>query len=431
VHGTGDWFSRLHDDKGYTMKNGNMKFSLTLMFGLTIGCVMLDRQGVAYLFPALVKEFGLTNSQVGLISMVQTLAYAIASLFLSVLADKSGSGSKRRWLLPFLILTAVFSGASALATTVGVLILFRVLLGASEGPVYPFMYASVNARSTPEKYAVNIGLVMMIHTIVAAMLGPVIITQILARSNWKIAFVLISIPTLVLAFFLGMLLKQPSREPEHKAQSIPKTQWSDFPKLLGYRNVILCALANIVTMGALWTIVTFGPLYFVKIGQMTEQSMGMIMAGFGVSVLVWSCFVPLISNYVGRRPTTVLFAALGAVPCVALYYGAGPLATILFMCLGGLAPVMTQMFIAIIGVESVPVQLRATSAALILCVGEVVGGAVTPRIVGGLADSQGLPVVMLSAGFCMVAVIVFSLFLVETSPRRVKQVSPVLELGTA
>jgi MFS family permease len=75
------------------MKNTNMKFSLTLMFGLTLGCVMLDRQGVAYLFPALVKDFGLTNSQVGFISMVQTLAFAIASLFLSVLADKCGCGA--------------------------------------------------------------------------------------------------------------------------------------------------------------------------------------------------------------------------------------------------------------------------------------------------------------------------------------------------
>ena len=413
------------------MKNEKMRFSLILMFGLTIGCVMLDRTGVAYLFPPIVKDFGLTNSQVGLISMVQTLAYAIASLFFSVLADKSGSGSRRRWLLPFLILTALFSGASALAMTVGTLVLFRIMLGASEGPIYPFMYATVNARSAPEKYAVNIGIVMTIHTIVASMLGPVFITQILAHSNWKLAFVLISIPTLVLAFFLGMLLKQPRSEEVHLAENVPKTKWSDFPKLLSYRNVVTCALANIVTMGALWTIVTFGPLYFVKIGQMSEQSMGMVMAGFGVSVLVWSYFLPLISDYMGRRFAVVLFAVLSAVPFVALYHGAGPVAKVLFMCLGGIVPVLTQMFIAIVGVESVPTHLRATSAAFILCLGEIVGGAVTPRIVGGLADSQGLPVVMLSTALCLVAVFVFGFFLVETSPRKVRQVFPAMEAGAA
>jgi predicted MFS family arabinose efflux permease len=409
------------------MKDKKLPFSLILLLGLTIGFVFLDRQAISFLFPALVKEFSLTNAQVGQIGMFQTLGFGLFALVFSVLADKSGSSSRKRWFILFLLVTAIFSGASALVSTVGLLMVIRFLTGATEGPVYPLMYAMVNTRSPREKYAVNIGIVMMVHTLVAGMLGPILVTQLLVRFNWHLAFVIVSVPALVLAILMGIFLKEDGPGEGLEAKDQEKAKWADFLKLLRYRNVVLCVFLNILAMAALWMFFTFGPLYFVKVGGMPEQSMGLLMAGVGVSCLAWSFLVPFVSNQIGRRPATILFAVLAATPFVALYLSPGPVAQILVMVLGGTIVAFGQLFMAIISVESVPVHLRATSSAFVMCMGELVGGALAPRIVGGLADSQGLPVVMLAGASCLAAALILGFFLVETNPRASRDASPILQ----
>jgi predicted MFS family arabinose efflux permease len=413
------------------MKNEKISLPFIVMFGLTAGFVMLDRQGIAYLFPALVKDFALTNSQIGLINMAQTLGCGISCLVVSMLADKSGSGARKSWLIPFVVLSAIFSGLSAMTTSAASLMLVRVFFGISIGPVFPLMYASVNVRSSREKYAVHIAVVMIIMAIVSSMIGPVALTQAMARFTWKSAFLFISIPTLVIGMLLAAVVRDvsPTTGPE-EGQAV-KIRWSDFPRLLRYRNVILSSVLNLLTMGAMWIFCVFGPLYFLKVANMDEKSMGLLMAEFGLGSLVWSFFVPFVSNVIGRKPAAILFTLLSAVPFVALYYSTGPAAKILLVTLGGIIPVLTQLFIAIIGVESVPLHLRTTSAALVLCVGEVVGGAIVPGVVGKLADGFGSAVFMLCTALCMTAAFLLSFFLLETKPRAAEETPIVVEPNDA
>jgi predicted MFS family arabinose efflux permease len=406
------------------MKNEKLSFGVILLLGLTIGFVFMDRQAIAYLFPTLVNVFGLTNAQVGQIGMYQTLGFAIFAVVFSVISDKLGSRSRKRWLIPLLIVTSIFSGLSGIVPTIGVLLVIRFLTGATEGPAYPFMYSLVYAGSSDrQKYATNIGLVMAIHTLIAGMLGPILVTQFAVRFDWRFAFMLVSVPALVLAILLGIVVKEgPSKnnlQPNDNKQE--KAEWRDFGRLLKYRNIILASLIYMCGMGALWIFITFSPLYFVKVGGMSEQSMGILMAFTGVSVLFWSFFVPFISNKIGRTPAAMLFALLAIIPFVALYLSTGLLTRVIVVLLIGILMAFGQLFIAIIAVESVPGNLRATASAFVMAFGEIVGGAVAPRIFGGLADSYGLPIVMVGAASCMAAAFLLSIFVLETNPRSARQ----------
>lgn len=153
---------------------------------------------------------------------------------------------------------------------------------------------------------------------------------------------------------------------------------------------------------------------------------GMVQTlGFAIFALLFS----IIADRIGRKPAASLFAVLAAIPFAALYLTCGPVAKILVVVLGGTLMGFTNLHIAIISVESVPVHMRTTASAFVIATGEIAGGALAPRIVGGLADGYGLPVVMLAAVCCLATALVMTFFLLETNPCTVGRVSPVMEGG--
>ena len=113
------------------------------------------------------------------------------------------------------------------------------------------------------------------------------------------------------------------------------------------------------------------------------------------------------------------FAALGIVPPLVVGYSgftATALAVPLFI--GWLASGTLPLFMATIPSESISRTQLATAMALVMGVGEIVGGAAMPVVAGMLADTHGLVVVLLlQAGLAGLAAIL-SLFLIETAPAR-------------
>ncbi|MGI5902348.1 MAG: hypothetical protein ACOX7U_07735 [Desulfitobacteriia bacterium] len=83
------------------------------------------------------------------------------------------------------------------------------------------------------------------------------------------------------------------------------------------------------------------------------------------------------------------------------------------LILGSLA-FMMPMFVGIIAVETVPLRLAATAAAILMGVGEIIRATLTPRILGSVADTSGLPVVFIVSSIIMALCGVLSLFLTET-----------------
>ena len=57
--------------------------TIAVLFALTWGLVLLDRNAITFLFPILMKHFNLNNAQTGQIVMVTGFGFVISSLFLS------------------------------------------------------------------------------------------------------------------------------------------------------------------------------------------------------------------------------------------------------------------------------------------------------------------------------------------------------------
>ena len=72
------------------MKKQTYQNSIAVLFALTWGLVLLDRNAITSLFPILMKTFNLNNAQTGNVVSVTGYGFVLSSLLITSLADRSG-----------------------------------------------------------------------------------------------------------------------------------------------------------------------------------------------------------------------------------------------------------------------------------------------------------------------------------------------------
>lgn len=161
------------------------------------------------------------------------------------------------------------------------------------------------------------------------------------------------------------------------------------------------------------------PVYYMNERQFGSTEMGILMSVLGASATLCSFIVPALSDRLGRRLVVVVFSLIGALTPLAALYFQGPfwmLCTVLFITwsASGVAPI----FMATIPSETVPVHRIAACVGLVMGMGEVVGGVLSPVLGGWLADIHGLGAPLLLQAGCAIVVGVLGLGLIETAPLR-------------
>ena len=104
----------------YRQRNLRIIFAVTLM-------AVLGVSSITPAFPNIVRELGVSSSQVGLLITFFTLPGIILAPFLGVLADRIG---RKRILVPSLFLFAIAGTACAFIHQFHMLLLLRALQGA-------------------------------------------------------------------------------------------------------------------------------------------------------------------------------------------------------------------------------------------------------------------------------------------------------------
>lgn len=385
-----------------------------LMF-LSWGFIFLDRTALSHITPSLVEELGLNNGQIGQINMWQTIGYAVAGPIIAILSDKSGK--RKSFLVAAMLSTAIFSILSAFANTYTSLLIVRLLLGMSEGPILPLAMAMVAAASFPGRFGRNAGIVNAGVSVIALTIGPIIVTQVIAATNWHWAFIIVSLPSIILALLVWKFTTEVKlAEEKNKAESHKSKK--SFAEIFKFRNVVVSIFIAIFCMGSYWILISFAPLYLTSVGQYSLENMGFIMSLMGLVGIFTAIFVPLISDFFGRKSALILFALLASLAPIGLFLFPsifiGPLLLILF---GGLMGAIAPIYMNIIPEETMPAQLTATTSALIIGVGEIIGA----FIVGGsgtISNSLGLPFVMIVAAGSAIIMALIGFGLIETNPRK-------------
>ena len=365
------------------MKNGIFTYEngIVLLLALTFGCLFFDRLALNFLMPYVAKDLNLNNTQIGLLAGALSLAWAFSSFFSTAWAE---SRNKKKMVFIGAVITfSLCSFGSGLALSFGTLLITRLIMGFSEGPVIPLAQNFVERESSPHRIGLNSGLLQAIGSaLFGSILAPVILVKIAENIGWRNAFFIAGIPGLILGLCAWKFIKKSTAE-SIKSESKSSLNISE---LLQYNNIKWGIGAACCLFGWWFATLPFISNYFVNVQGMSADSMGKTMGLLGISGLVSSILVTALSDRIGRKKVLLIFLALGVLYPFAVIYLNGnvfhlPAMFITYFTMGAI-----PLVAAVIPSQSVPPHLKAKAIGLITGIGEIVGGVLVPAIAGLLSD---------------------------------------------
>ncbi|TPE54795.1 MFS transporter [Maribrevibacterium harenarium] len=399
------------------MKINTYENRLLAVLFLGFGFVFFDRLALSFLFPFVAKDLDLNNSHLGMLSSVLALAWAISGITLGAYADRKDS--KKYILILSVIGFTVCSALSGMVTSFLSLLFFRALMGIAEGPVLPISQSLLVAASAPKRRGLNVGIVNATAPgLIGAVLAPPILIWLATEYGWRSAFYATIIPGLVIAALMLLVVRNKHVHADvDMGHSIGNK--GDIKALLKNRNVVLCVLIACFYISWFITIVSFTPTYLMEVKGFTPETMGNVMTSLGFAWAIWGFLIPGLSDRFGRKPTLIFFTVIATCcPMVLLYVDdASTMLPLIFLTYTGLG--CFAIFMVAIPAETVSSTQVATALGLIMGVGEIVGGFVTPVLAGFAADAYGLDIVMWIAAGGSVIALLLSFMLTETAPVKV------------
>jgi len=392
---------------------GKYEFTVLWWFFFVWGLIFLDRLVMSFTAPLVIVDLQITEVQYGLINTFTTGCYALAAIFLSGFLE--ATGKRKKWLVILCLGAGVFACLGAVTQDVWQLLITRALVGLFEGPIAPLMFAILMRESSPQRVAVNAGLVNCGVAVVAVSIGSVAVTQIATAQNWRLSFLVAGIASIIASFFLLKMIKEKPFQPEDKQASM----FFVFKNLFKYRNVVLSFVIGILTMCIYWTLMLYAMRFFVEVADNPLTGAGFIVAIMGTIGIAWTVVVPKVSDFMGRKPALVMWYLVYAAMPFVMYGAPTSLAAILmYAILGGIPGSIFPFFQAIIPSETLPNFMLGTASGLIIGMSEIIGGSAWPAAAGVIAGQSGIPSVILVAGFASIVAAFLSLFIKETKGKK-------------
>ncbi len=227
---------------------------------------LVDRMQIPTLLQPIKAEFGLSDSQLGLLSGAAFgLTYAAATLPLAWLADRY---SRRYLLAAALTVWALMTAVSGAARTFGHLVLSRVGVAAGESAFTPTAHSVLADVYPPSRLGWAIGLETSGGTL-GIMAGMSLAGLVSAAWGWRAAMVVASVPALLMALAVIVFLPDP---PRNRVPLVPRGAMRVAPfRWFGRRYVALVLLAilnSVMSTGwAQWMPSFFQRSHGLPIGQ--------------------------------------------------------------------------------------------------------------------------------------------------------------------
>lgn len=365
----------------------------------------MDRSAVSIAAPALMADFGLTRTDIGLMGSVFSWTYALGQLPAGWLVDRFGV--RRMYCLAI----AVWSLATAVMVAGSRLwqfLIFRTLLGVAEAPNGPAS-SKLTVEWFPRPERGQATAIWDSGSKWGPAIAPPILTAIMVGFGWQAIFTVLGIAGLVLATALYAFYRPPEEHPrigeaelayivgERKTQSSGATRVSWF-ELFRFRQIWGMMIGYFCVIW-IWNIfIVFLPLYL-------QEARGVSIKGTGVlasvpylgAAILGICGGFVMTRYTrtsGHDPLTakrhvlaVSAASAGALICVIPFVASLPLTIAVMTVALGFVATMTAAAWAISG--DIVDSSQVASAGAIQNFGGYFGGAFSPVLTGMIADRTG------------------------------------------
>lgn len=371
---------------------------VVFILSIGLGLVGLDRFIIMPLFPVMAKDLGLTYKDMGLISAALALTWGLAAIFMGRLADRVGV---KAVLVPAAVAFSGLVALSGVAVGLGSLLVIRALMGFAEGAFVPAAIVATTRVSRPTRRGLNIGLLHMAMALFGLGIAPIMATQLLkVLPSWHWIFVVAAVPGLLMAYGLKRILRTgPVPADAGRAPGPGGSPGQSWRSVLRRPAVVANALAMACWLSAVTIKAALLPNYLTDHLRLPLDQMGFVLSGLGVGGVIGMLTVPALGDRFGYKRVALASAVLHMV-ALGLFTVAGPDPVSLFalLLLSSLAGAgATALTVGPLTGGAVGRPFAATATGIVVGCGEIVGGAVTPVLVGSLATSSGIGVVPVCA----------------------------------
>ncbi|WP_158258081.1 spinster family MFS transporter [Sphingopyxis lindanitolerans] len=367
----------------------------TTLFILTAVFVLanIDRNILAILLPSIQGEFSLADWQLGLLGgFAFSLMYGISGIFVSFAADRS---NRSRIIAISLAVWSVMTMLCGAATSFVQLLFARAGVGLGEAGCSPPAHSLIADLFPADRRALALG-IYAAGASAGLTLSYLIGAWLVQEAGWRIAFVAVGLPGVLLAPLVGFVAKDMFRA---------RTKVAIFSSALGTafgRNVALIwndrvlrhvFLGASLAAGVSASTILFVPTYLMRTHGMSAMEVGLalgllsgIVGSSGMIIGGW------IADRIGRTdPARRLWVAVAAkviaLPALFLFLTVDDTTTALWLyafpaLVGGIwlgptyAAVQTQS----------PPDSRAMGAALLLLTYNIIGFGCMPLLIGAASD---------------------------------------------
>ncbi|WP_437888230.1 MFS transporter [Phytobacter sp. V91] len=255
---------------------GNRRWGIIVLLIFDYFVMFVARSSMSMCGPALMQEYGWTAIQFGWVSTAFFIGYAITMLPAGLLADRFGGGIV---LVTGTLWWVVFTFLTPLGSTLGVMMLLRILVGIGQGLLVPANF-SLAARWVPKSESGKATGFLQIGCPAGIAFAMVLAAWIIQAWGWKSAFYIVSAPGLVwclLWWWLGNSRPQQDKrinpnELEYiEAGQVPATKAQPDQKaagaltkgdILATPSVWACSLCYFCTNYLFFLFMTWLPTYF-------------------------------------------------------------------------------------------------------------------------------------------------------------------------
>ena len=389
---------------------GYVRYALVLLLCIYV-VNFLDRQVVTILAEPIKNDLGLADWQLGLMS---GLAFAVFYTFLGIPIARLAERKNRAFIIGSA--TAVWSGFTALCATAGnfwQLIFYRIGVGVGEAGCTPPAHSLIVDYTPREKRASALGFYSM-GTPIGGLLGLIMGGLVADAHGWRTAFLVAGAPGIIFALLAFFTLKEPRRLVKAQSDKIAAAS-ATFSETMSYllkrRTFWFIAFAAAIKAFIGYGHAPFTASFFLRNHGPEVQSLA---SSIGLTLGYDLKSVGFLGLALGIMSGTA--GAIGSVTggWIADKYGAKDLRA--YMIAPAIASLLTiPVYIAAVSVDSalmalmilpanyflgtlwygpvygtgqsvVPPHMRATAAAILLFIINLIGLGLGPLAVGLLSD---------------------------------------------
>ncbi|MBZ8139297.1 MFS transporter [Rubrivivax gelatinosus] len=331
-------------------------------------------------------EFGLSGTQLGIISSAFFLSYALLQVPAGVLGDRIG---RKKVLVPGFLLFGVFTAVSGMARSFFTFIAARVVTGAGQGTYYGPQYG-IAAEQIPARnrslgsalinsgMAFGIALGLMVSSWVAHSLGY----------GWRAPFFVMAVPTVVMALLIWWLIKENPRPTGAQAQA--HSNKGAFTALLKNRNLLVTYVMVFCSLFGFFMILTWLPYYL-----QTERGIPVKEIGNISSLVAWvsipgGLLFAQVSDKLGKRkPLVFVLVPIAAASLVSIAWLQDVNQVIAAICVYGFFGklALDPVLIATVA-DNTPKENYGTAFGIFNFVG-MSSSILAPTIAGFVSDATG------------------------------------------